>query len=212
MTRSSTKFISIGVWFSLKVFLTRFAASVLRPVQQCVRATCMCERGALFSFHYGRFTRFQIFVITDVLIHYGIGLFGFHCISLYVTKTLLEKVKRLLRFLSRQVNKFLALPKYLAYFSTATVYFYQKIVISWSSRRVVVLGSYGQRAGSPGVRAGGRATRIKVRCLSLARFFAAPECGNAAAGGAAEIATRHPPATMHLETHRFVLQYETRCV
>lgn len=25
-------------------------------------------------------------------------------------------------------------------------------------------------------------------------FFAAPECGNAAAGGAAEIATRHPPA------------------
>lgn len=24
-------------------------------------------------------------------------------------------------------------------------------------------------------------------------FFAAPECGNAAAGGAAEIATRHPP-------------------
>lgn len=25
-------------------------------------------------------------------------------------------------------------------------------------------------------------------------FFAAPECGNAAAGGAAEIATRHPPS------------------
>lgn len=48
--------------------------------------------------------------------------------------------------------------------------------------------------------------------LSLARFFAAPECGNAAAGGAAEIATRHPPATMHLETHRFVLQYKTRCL
>ena len=32
-----------------------------------------------------------------------------------------------------------------------------------------------------------------VRSLSGA-FFAAPECGNAAAGGAAEIATRHPPA------------------
>lgn len=61
MTRSSTEFISIGVQFSFK--------GVFDPVRGiCVAArpgVCVSERIALFSFHYGRFSRFYIFVIAD---------------------------------------------------------------------------------------------------------------------------------------------------
>lgn len=60
MTRSSTEFISIGVHFSFK--------GVFDPVRGiCVARRCVCERAriALFSFHYGRFSRFYIFVIAD---------------------------------------------------------------------------------------------------------------------------------------------------
>lgn len=53
----------------------------------------------------------------------------------------------------------------------------------------------------------GRARYVPVCVASRSgAFFAAPECGNAAAGGAAEIATRrdrHPLRTMHLHTALF---------
>lgn len=63
MTRSSTEFISIGVQFSFK--------GVFDPVRGiCVAArergaVCVREPTALFSLHYGRFSRFYIFVIAD---------------------------------------------------------------------------------------------------------------------------------------------------
>lgn len=72
---------------------------------------------------------------------------------------------------------------------------------------MVVLGEHGPRAGSPGVRARGRASGAGSS-VSVGAFFAAPECGNAPAGGAAEIATRHPPS--HNASRRTALFYNTR--
>lgn len=70
---------------------------------------------------------------------------------------------------------------------------FQKIVISWLSCRVEAERYDGAGGGQPWCASKTAHCTAQLVSSPSGAFFAAPECGNAAAGGAAEIATRHPP-------------------
>lgn len=164
MTRSRTELISF-VQFSFK--------SVFDPVRRT--RLCVCAHTALFSFHYGRFSRFYIFVIADTNRTDRVG------------ETFIAVYLNVRSFYVRERPSLSHVELYKPGIVMNTVF---RLVCSLLPEKCV--SAFGKVQGSsPG--------GVRARAAVSLAFFAAPECGNAAAGGAAEIAARHPPATMHLD-------------
>lgn len=196
MTRSSTEFISIGVQFSFK--------GVFDPVRGiCVAArergaVCVREPTALFSLHYGRFSRFYIFVIADTNSADRVA-------ETFITVHLCNVRPRYCSFHTFDLKLFYAffVCTYLGRFRYRSCQVVVCLLFPENCDFVVMESRGGCVGRAQPWRWNGTARYRERGAPSLSgAFFAAPECGNAAAGGAAEIATRHPPAPGHNASRR----------